>query len=413
MNAADNRVVVEEGKHSALGASSSNIWLNCNGSRNLIKKLLSSASIHNRTSRPAAEGTAAHLVVSTCLEDGSDAHEMKDMEIEVADWTFIVDDEMIAGAQECIDWVRARVARAKADGFEVKLYIEKGLTSFFDDEIYGTADIIIHIIDDRMIVVDFKYGQGVSVEPTSDQNAYYLYLAIENYLLDPDSISVVESWIAQPRIPHHEGTIRRHITNVAELTDWWMNTVLPGVEATRDPNALLTIGEHCRFCPAKGHCPALKTEVFEFSTSIEVSHLTDAELGAALIKLKALSTVETTFQAEALRRVRTGDKVPGYKLVRKKSNRVMKESMALPSPENADEMVEVKLADAALDTFGVEAYTDVAIKSPAQLEKLEGGDTFVATWSYSPDNGTTLAPMSDKRREVKSNVELMRGRVQH
>jgi hypothetical protein len=408
MTTVDNRIVVEEGRHSSRGASSSTRWLACQGQINLTEKLSAAGIIKNFTSQPAAQGTAAHLVLAACLEDGSDAHEMRDVEIQVADWVFVVDDEMIDGVQETLDWTRDRIARAKKEGFEVELYVEKGLTSFFDEDVYGTADIIIHIVGDRLIVVDFKYGRGVTVEPDSDQNAYYGYLGVENYILNPDSISVVESWIAQPRIPHPAGTIRRHITNVKELTDWWLNTVIPGIEATRDPDAPLTLGEHCHFCPNKAHCPALKAEIFEFPMGIEISHLDDEELGAALEKLKALSTVEKTYQAEALRRARKGNKIPGYKLVRKKSNRILKETMALPSPDDADEMIEVKVEDAAVQEFGLDAYSEPSLRSPAQLEKLEGGGEFVSKWAYSPDKGLTLAPKSDKRLEVRPNIEQFR-----
>ena len=405
------RIVVEEGRHSARGASSSTRWLACPGSINLTDNLMTAGLVVSGTNRPAAEGTAAHLVLSTCLEDGSDAHEMADMQIEVGDWIFVVDDEMIAAVQETLDWVRARIAKAKADGFEVEVYYEKGLSSILDEDAFGTADIIIHIIGDRLIVVDFKYGRGVSVEPTSDQNAYYGYLGIENYVDDPASIQVVESWIAQPRIPHSAGTIRRHVTNCEELINWWMNVVLPGIEETRSPDALLVIGEHCRFCPNKGHCPALKNETFEFPMGIDTAHVSDEELGALLVKLDAIEALKPVLAAEALRRARQGDKIPGRKLVRKGGNRIYKTSMAQPDPDNADETIEVKLEDAALKEFGVDAYGDPTLRSPAQMEKLDGGVEFASKWAFKPDNGLTLAKDSDKRAEVRPNIERVRGRV--
>ncbi len=405
-----NRIIVEPGKHSSRGASSAHRWLNCAGSINLTEELARKGLINFGSSRPAAEGTAAHLVLSTCLEDGSDAHEMADMEIAVEDWVFVVDKEMVDGVQETLDWVRARIAMARKTGLEVKVYVEKGMASFTDPDAYGTGDVLIHIVGDRLIVVDFKYGKGVTVEPNSDQNAYYGYLGIENYIDDPASIKVVESYIAQPRIPHPEGTIRKHITNCEELTDWWMGTVIPGIEATRDPGAPLVIGEHCKWCPNKGNCPALKQETFEFPMGIEVSHLNDEELGAVLAKLEAILSLQPVMEAEALRRARSGDKIPGRKLVRKKANRKFKEVMALPDPDDADSRVEVKLEDAIMKTFGLEAYADPKMRSPNQLEDLDGGSEFTSKWAYTPDNGLTLAKSSDKRVEVRPNIERVRGR---
>jgi hypothetical protein len=402
-------IIIEPGKHSSRGASSADRWLNCAGQINLTEKLAKEGKIGSGSSRAAAEGTAAHLVLAACLEDGSDASSMADVTIKADDWSFIVDKEMIEGVQECLDWVRTRIARAESEGFEVNLYIEKSMTSIFDEDVYGTADILIHILNDRLIVVDFKYGKGVSVEPTSTQNAYYGYLGVENYVEDPSSLGVVESWIAQPRIPHPSGTIRRHVTNCEELTKWWLEVVIPGIARTRDPNAPLTIGEHCRFCPNKGHCPALKNEVVEFPMGIDVGHLDNDELGDMMTKIEAIMMVQSTLEAEALRRARLGDTVRGYKLVRKKANRQFKASMALPDPDDADKRIEVKLEDAVMAQFGLDAYNEPKMRSPNQIEALEGGKVFASTWGYTPDNGETLAKNSDKRVEVRPNIERVRG----
>jgi hypothetical protein len=188
-----------------------------------------------------------------------------------------------------------------------------------------------------------------------------------------------------------------------------MNVILPGIEATRDPSAPLVIGQHCKWCPNKGNCPALKGETFEFPMGIESTHLTNEELGEALEKLEAILVLQQVLEAEALRRARSGDKIPGRKLVRKKANRKFKESMALPDPNDPDNTVEVKLEDAIEERFGLDAYGEPKLRSPNQLEALEGGSEFTAKWAYTPDMGLTLAKISDKRMEVSTNIERMRG----
>ena len=406
---APNRIIVEESHHSTRGASSAERWLQCAGSINLTEKLVKEKRVELGSSRPAAEGTAAHLVLSSCLEDGSDAVDMAGITIEVQPWVFEVDKEMQEGVQETLDWVRATIATYRAEGHEVKLYIEKGLSSFTDPDAYGTADVIIHVIGVRLIIVDFKYGKGISVEPTSDQNAYYGYLGIENYLDDAKPEFPIESWIAQPRIPHPEGTIRKFDTTNADLVDWWMRVILPGIEKTRDPDAPLVIGTHCRWCPNRGHCPALKNETFEFPIGIDHSHLTDDELGELLIKLDAIEALKPVLQAEALRRARQGSKIKGRKLVVMRANRVFKETMPIPDPDDADETIEITLFDAIMETFGLEAYAEPKIRSPNQIESLEGGKEFASRWAYSPIKGLTLAAESDKRREVRPNIERIIG----
>lgn len=402
------RIVVEPGKHSLRGASSAQRWLNCSGSILLTERLAEQGLISKGTNRPAAEGTAAHLVLSTCLEDGTDAADMAGMEIEVEELVFIIDQEMVDGVQECLDWTRNTMAECELAGEEPKLYVEKGMTSIFDGEVYGTADIII-VTNKRIIVVDFKYGRGVTVEPDSDQNAYYIYLALENYADDQVHDMPVESWIAQPRIPHPDGTIRCYKTTAGAIVNWWMDTVLPGIEATRDPTSLLTMGSHCKWCPNKVHCPALQDETFSFQLDQPVATLTDDELGALLDKLEAIKAFQPTLEFEALRRARQGDKIPGRKLVRKKANRIFRDQLLVASEDNPDEMVVLQFDEEVKKTFGDAAYAEPKVKSPAQLEKVTpGGKTFVQDWAHKPDAGLTLAAEGDKRVEVRPNVERVR-----
>jgi hypothetical protein len=333
---------------------------------------------------------------------------MQGTEIEVEGLVFIIDQEMVDGVQECLDWVRNTMAEAELEGLNPKLLIEKGMTSFLDEDVYGTADIII-ITDKWIIVVDFKYGRGVTVEPDSDQNAYYIYLAIENYLGPHADDFRVESWIAQPRIPHPDGTIRSFVTTAKAIEDWWMNTVLPGIEATRDTTSPLTMGSHCKWCPNKAHCPAMQDEALEFQIDVPVSTLTDVELGALLDKLVAIIAFAPTLEFEALRRARQGDKIPGRKLVRKKANRVFRDTLLVASEDNPDEVVELEFDATVKKTFGDEAFAEPKVKSPAQLEKIKnGGKVFVKDWAYKPDAGLTLAAESDKRVEVRPNVERVR-----
>lgn len=405
--APDNRIIVEDVEHSKRGASGAHRWLECPGSINLTDKLEAQGKRVHRTNPAAAEGTAAHLVLSSCLEDGSDAHEMRGMMIEVGDWSFEVDDEMVEGVQMTLDFVRERCVRAELEGFEVELHVERSLSSIFDEDAFGTPDVVIHILGDRLIVIDFKYGRGVTVEPTSIQNKYYGYLAVENYLESPDAVKVVESWIAQPRIPHPGGLMRRHVTDPDELTAWWTEVILPGIQDTRNKDAHLTIGEHCRFCPNKAWCPALKRETFDFAVDVDPEYMTSEELGQALEKGKIIQKFMETLEAEAFKRLRAGEPVAGQKLVQKKGNRAWKSSMAVPDEEGQKR--EVQFEDAVVDAFGLDAYTEPAIKTPAQLEKLNAeAKDFTIRWAYKPDTGLTMAPVSDKRPEVRPAIERFR-----
>ena len=285
MNGADiARVEVPEVRHSARGASGAHRWMNCAGSINLTERLAAEGHNVGGAGVAAAEGTAAHTLFAACLEEGTDAHEYRDMEFVVSHWTFIVDDNMIDAVQIGLDWVRAKLIEYPT----AKLYIEKALSSLTHEEAYGTPDVVIHVPNERLIIPDYKHGKGIVVEPSSVQNRYYGYLCMENYLHSFGAVETIELYIIQPRIPHPGGLIRQHIVNPSHVVEWWNEIVLPAIEATHDPQAPLTVGEHCRFCPAKAQCPALKQETYDFAVEVEPTHLTDDELGEMMEKGEAI-----------------------------------------------------------------------------------------------------------------------------
>jgi hypothetical protein len=399
----DDRVFIPEVPHSTRGASGAPRWLKCAGSIQLAEKLAREGHDVFRSGPAAAEGTAAHTVLSTALEDGSEGWEFGGMEFKVGDWDFIVDDEMASGVQVTIDLVNSILVEY-ADA-KPRVYIEKRIGTVLNDDAWGTPDIIIIIPGVKIVVIDFKYGRGVSVEPTSAQLWYYGYLAVENYVTPEDNITDAELWIAQPRIPHPDGLCRKHTLTVAELEAWFNDELLPGLLATYEPHALLIVGEQCRFCPAKGHCPALKREAFEFNSDIEPSHLTAEEIGEALRKKSAIVQYFERVEREAYNRALHGEPIPGQKLVRKKANRVFKESLTEPNDADPAHPIVLTFDEVVVQVFGDEAFTEPSVKSPAQIEKLEGGKGFVSKWAYVPDMGLTLAPDSDKRVAVKRPME--------
>jgi hypothetical protein len=393
----NNRVNIPEGRHSLRGASSSDRWVNCPGSINLIDKVFKENPRKlRRSGEAAAEGNAAHTVAATALEDGSDIHEFRGIEYKVSDWVFMVDDQMEQGLQEYVDFVRSILGKFP----DAKIYVEKPLSSMYDEDAFGTPDVVIIVPSEKLlIIIDLKYGKGITVEPNSKQLKYYGALALENHDFKFDKVDL---WIAQPRIPHSKGTIRKASFTSDELLDWWFNSMLPAMEATRNPDAYLAIGEHCRFCPVRGHCPALKGETFNFDSDINPNHFTNEELGLAIDKLKTLIPYCTVLEDEAFKRAMSGHNIPGRKIVRKMSKRILKDEIFIETEEGERK---ISVEEAAKEQFGDQAFTEPKIKSPAQLDKLKGGKNFTARAAYKPDNGLTLVPIHDKREEVRRAMD--------
>lgn len=377
-----NAIQTEEVRHSRLGASSMSRWSNCPGS---VKQTVALGDSAHKTNEAAAQGTAAHLVGSMALEQGKETWEFIGQSIAVEDFTFEVDPDMADAVSLYVSFIRE-----KMDQFPgARLLIEHGMASIYDEDAFGTGDTIIHVPGDRLIVVDYKHGEGVVVEPDSSQNKYYGYLGLESI---GDDVQVVECYIVQPRIPHPKGPIRKYVTSPKELNAWWFEVSLPAMAATREDDPMLQIGEWCRFCAAKeaGTCPALKKEALEFDTSVDPVHMTAEEIGAILDKKDPVVKFFQAVERLALTRARNGESIPGRKLVYGKANRVWK--------EGADK--------ALIETFGDDAYSEPSLKTPPAIEKLDGGKTFVTKFAYKPQTDLTLAATSDKREAVRPLMDM-------
>jgi len=386
------RIEVKPSKHSILGASGAYRWIPCPGSIGLTKKVYGDGDFYSAPSYAAAEGTAAHMILSICLEESQDAWEYIGFIVEVGEFEFEVNEEMANGVQTCIDLVNELMIDHAAD--DAVLHIEYPMDSMLHEDAFGTADVFIKT-SKRIIIIDFKYGRMI-IEADSIQNKYYGYLAWETQGVDDEF--EVQLWISQPRIPHSRGTNRDYKTNSNEVNEWFMNTVLPAMEETENPKAILNTGSWCQFCPVRKECPALKGETMDFNPELEPMHMTSIELGEMIMQIDRIKKFESALRDEAFKRARMGDKVTGLKLVRKKANRIFLEG------------AEAK----AVTKFGKKhAFTTPVLKSPAQIEKLSGGKKFTDKWADKPsDVGLTLAPESDARKEVVVSGEEFFGDVE-
>lgn len=386
---------VEDKAHSVLGASSATRWMNCPASVRLIQQAVELRGADILSPGDAArEGTAAHHLAETCLEDGSDAWEYAGEEFEVEGVKYEVNEDMTDAVQVYLDHVRGKLERFP----DCDHRIEMGLSSVLDDDAFGTSDDVIFVTegdDRRIIITDYKHGRNIVVEPDSTQNKYYGALAVEGAEFDVPDDMPVELYIVQPRAPHPKGLVRRYVTTAGELTKWFANEVLPAMKATREEDALVQIGDWCRFCPAKMDCPGMSEQTESVDINENVETMTDEDLAAIMKKIPALKKYFEVLEKEAYERAMRGQTISGYKLVRKRANRTWKKDVE----------------DAIKEKFGAEAYSEPKLKSPAQVEKLRGGKSFVTKNAYTPESGLTLAESSDKREEVKMTGEELFGDI--
>lgn len=384
---ADNIIRVPEAEHSKLGASSAYRWMNCPGSVGLSDKARTAGTA--RSSGPAAaEGTAAHTIGAAALLESSEPLDFIGLEVEVDEWLFSVDPDMVEAIAVWTDLVNSIVEKYKDKN--PKVFIEHSMQSKLNKLAFGTSDTLILVPGEVLIVIDYKHGKGIVVEPDSTQNKYYGALACEVFpAKDMKGIKRIEMYIVQPRIPHPKGVVRKYESTPTKIKSWFKKEVLPAMELATSGEGMLMTGDWCIFCPAKDICPAIKKEMTNFNVTLDPDYIDGDTLGNLLSKKKVIVDYFKTLEQEAYRRITDGQDVKGYKLVRGKSNRAWKNGVD----------------DKLIDKFGDEAYQERKLKTPPMLENIEGGKIFVKENAYKPDVGLTIAPLSDKRETVKRPMD--------
>ena len=246
--------------------------------------------------------------------------------------------------------------------------------------VFGSADLLGRL-GSRAVVLDWKFGDGVAVSAEeNEQGLFYAAAAMRT----PETAWVfdgaeeVEIVIVQPP------AVKRWVTTVKRVKEF-ERALKRAVKASAMPDAAIVVGDHCRWCAAKPLCPKM-TGAVDRAVKVQLENLPAETIGAYLGNADLLEDWIKDLRALAMTMMEAGAKVPGYKLVAKRSVRKW--------------LDESKAAD-ALVALGVDPMKQELV-SPAQAEKLLKPskqalpDDLVASVS----SGTTFAPESDPRPEV-------------
>jgi len=365
--------------HSPIGASSMYRWSACPGSVRLSKGIESPESSYAR------EGTIAHEWAAKVLLDGKKISQ-------------VPKGEMRDAVALYVDVVRSDFERDRKfdkDGFGGGLWVEQHLDlSWVHPGCYGTADAVVYKYAAKLLqVYDFKFGSGIVVDPKDNpQLKYYALGCLDLPSIQPEHVEVI---IVQPRADHPDGPVRRWRFPVVDILDFAAD-LDQAAERTKDPDAPLVPGSHCRFCPASGTCP----ELLKQSTELAVKDFSDVErydpkeLSKVLSKLPMLEAFVKSTREFAYAEAVAGRSPPGWKLVDKRATRKWKD-------EDKAERTIIETFD--LTTKDVYTYK---IKSPPQIEKLIGKKDFKLLDDHvvKESSGTTLAPESDNRPDASQKL---------
>lgn len=228
------------------------------------------SGLPDKSSEFAEEGTLAHALASGCLEQELDAAFFVGKPFSYLDHgqpkQAVITEEMAREVQKYVN-----LARQYASNGE--MLVEQRLP-FFVGEIpdqFGTSDLVVLNHDQKeLIVADLKFGKGVQVfAEQNEQLMLYAIGALDEF--DPlgEDFDTVLLVIHQPRLNH----VDEWRVSVAELREFEQRALAAAKRAITVADCYGSVpteamGEHlapgddqCRFCKAKGSCPALRDKV--------------------------------------------------------------------------------------------------------------------------------------------------------
>lgn len=360
--------------HAILSPSSSHRWLNCTPSALLEQEF------ENKETEAAAEGTAAHALCEHKVKKA--LHKRSKRPVSEYD-----SDEMEEHSDAYRDFImeQLELERQTCPDAQVFLEIKLSLERYIPDS-FGTCDCLI-ISDNRMHIIDFKYGQGVLVDAEDNpQMKLYALAALDIYesLYDFDEIAMT---IFQPR----RENVSTWVTSVDALRSWATETLIPKAELAATGEGEYCSGEWCTFCRAAVKCRARAKAKLELAKNEFKMPplLSDEEIEDILSVLPDLTKWANDILAYATdAAINHGKQWSFHKVVAGRSVR-----------KYTDEAAVIKAATAA-------GYTDIFKQNLiplTEMEKLMGKDVFTKVLGdlvQKTPGKPTLVSILDKRPAI-------------
>lgn len=361
--------------HSTLSPSSLHRWGACPGS------VREEAKFPEEPSGPSAiDGTHTHTLLEECLKNQRSAAYYAGETFSDHEGEFVVDQDRAARVQVALDYIDSIVS----NHYDALVYAETRVDPMFltsRTDLAGTVDVRI-VKHGHMEIIDYKDGVGVVDVEDNPQLEQYALGALSEYRLPgnlPHPIQTVKMTVIQPKNKIKGLPVISSVTVPAEkiLKDV-ARTIVIQAAATDDPNAPLVPGEkQCRYCRAKGSCPALARKAmddagikFDAVTTIDVTDIaqqaadkrpaamTSEQLARVLESAPLMRQFLESVEDEVQKRLEDGMSVPGFKLVNGRGSR----SWALPEDQIAQKLVGMGIPKSAV--------YETKLVSPAKVEKL-------------------------------------------
>ncbi len=379
-----------EQKHAILSASSAHRWLVCTPSARLEQEEgQSECSVY------AQEGTAAHRLAELKLSYRFGKISVSEYQERFEDFK-VTEPFYNKEFEEYVDEFVEYVVQQTENIGNYHIFFELNVNfSNIVPQGYGTADVII-VTEDTIHVVDLKFGAGVPVSAIDNPQLRLYGMGALNIF--PNS-NFIKMTIYQPRLASCDS----ETLTKKELITWAIEVVKPRAEeAIKGEGTFVADEDACRFCKLRGKCKVradMQLEVAQKEFSIVdtkanmVQNLSPEQISRILDIAPLFIDWFKDVQAHALGQLTAGVKIPGYKLVEGRSNRII---------TNEEKVKEILLKIGLTEDEIMKPREMLGISA---LEALVGKKLFAELckdYLIKPKGKLTLASEDDKRPEVST-----------
>lgn len=368
--------------HALLAPSSAYRWLKCTPSARAEAEWPDTATEY------AAEGTKAHELAASTLK----AILITKCNLPIVTQPTLSDemcDAITTYINACFT-LSGRLLEGQDPDTGCTVYVEHTYPVSFIPDCSGTPDFVVYNGDDKLAVVDFKYGKGIKVGANDNKQLMIYACAVLDHIKGWDTVKEVTLRIVQPRLNH----IDTAVYTVGELRAYKRLIKVIAEEAYRGDGARYA-GAHCKFCRALPLCPQMKKEVEKLEKPLKKKpeELNTDEIADLLERCEVIANWAKKVKEFALSKCLKGNTIKGLKAVEGRGIRAW-------TDEN-------KALKALIDS-GVEE-SKIYQKEPlslAKIEKLLGKkefDCIVSSFVTRKAGKPTLATADDSRPAITAN----------
>lgn len=383
-----------------LNPSSADRWTTCTASPKFIFDNWDKLPPKDTTF--SQEGTTAHEVAAAMLEDRLPKETDKYL------CPVPVTAEMRRHAWEYWEYCMELI-----DSTNYGNFVEQKFPLWYMSERNARVDMAI-FQESGLHIVDYKYGEGVVISPENNlQGAIYARSFIENetQIEYPRPDWPITIHIFQPRTRGEEPAHKWETTwkEIKDITNRVFHTakmiLAPDIESRVDL-VFAPSEKACRWCPAKSFCTERSKSLIQDVEALNPLRtvdnkpmlptsgvLTETQLAAIVRHGGDIKKWIDDAQAFALQLMRSGGKIPGFKLVTSRGgNRFWSDPI---------KVAKYLLEDTILRKD--EIYTEPKLVGPAAVEKLIGKGQFpkrVYNLISKPPGQAIIVPEDDPRENA-------------